>query len=120
MASISVADQLEDAIQSMIADPDSGVPKADLPKLDLPKLDPLLGEVLGSAAELRVLPATGVRAALKLDLLRPTDAARIAARDGQRRKATEWSQARRDTSTHDILPTLFGSAGTILFSAEIS
>ena len=44
MASISLADQLENAIEMMMADPDSAPPRVDLK----------IGELLGIAAELRL------------------------------------------------------------------
>src|SRR5882724_3898184 len=89
MANISLADQLDDAIAMMIAEPGSAPPKVDLK----------IGELLGIAAELRLLPDPAFRAALKAELL------------GQSAVATtpttvELKPAR--DAEEVILPTLFG------------
>jgi protein TonB len=70
MSNISLADQLEDAIEMMIAEPDSAPPKVDLK----------IGELLGIAAELRLLPAPEFRAALKAGLLGQKPAAPLSSR----------------------------------------
>ena len=68
MASISVADQLDDAIEMMIAEADS-----------TPKVDLRISELLGIAAELRFLPDPEFRAALKAELLGQNHAVPVAA-----------------------------------------
>jgi TonB family protein len=90
MANMSLADQLDDAIEMMIAEPDSAPPKVDWK----------IGELLGIAAELRLLPDPAFRAALKAELLgqstvttTPTMVERRAARNAE----------------EAILPTLFGA-----------
>jgi protein TonB len=90
MSNISLADQLEDAIEMMIAEPDSAPPKVDLK----------IGELLGIAAELRLLPAPEFRSALKAELL------------GQKQVAPLPSSVHiprpvADSRTREILPTLF-------------
>ena len=95
MASISLADQLQDAIEMMIAEPDSPPPKVDLK----------IGDLLGIVAELRLLPDPDFRAMLKAELLGQKHAVPIAIAsqtDGE-------GQARRDGKIEDILPTLFGA-----------
>jgi protein TonB len=99
MASISVADQLEDAIEMMIAEPDSAVPKVDLK----------IGELLGIAAGLRLLPDPEFRAALKLDLLRQTYDAPGAVREDECLQENDLGRARYGAGAREILPTLFGS-----------
>src|ERR1700737_1949748 len=99
MASISLADQLEDAIEMMMAEPDSAPPRVDLK----------IGELLGIAAELRLLPAPEFRAALKTELLGQSHAVSVAAHADIRRRLPEKGQARRDAKLDKILPTLFGS-----------
>ncbi len=59
MANTSIADQLDDAIEIMIAEPNSTPPKVDLK----------IGDLLGIAAELRLLPDPAFRAALKAELV---------------------------------------------------
>jgi protein TonB len=90
MANISLADQLDDAIEMMMAEPDSAPPRVDLK----------IGELLGIAAELRLLPDPAFRAALKAELLgqstvttTPTMVERRPVRNGE----------------EAILPTLFGA-----------
>jgi len=95
MASISLADQLQDAIEMMIAEPDSPPLKVDLK----------IGDLLGVVAELRLLPDPDFRAMLKAELLGQKHAVPIAIAsqtDGEGR-------ARRDGKIEDILPTLFGA-----------
>src|ERR1039458_6239412 len=99
MASYSLADQLEDAIEVMIAEPDSAPPKVDFK----------IGELLGVAAELRGLPGPGFRAVLKVELLGQSPAVPVAAFVNVRREMTKRVPARRDTKLDEILPTLFGS-----------
>src|SRR6266700_3578845 len=97
MASISLADQLDDAIEMMIAEPDSAPPKVDLK----------IGELLGIAAELRLLPDPAFRAALKAELLGQNHTVPAAAHVDMYRPVLE--QARRDAKADEILPTLFGA-----------
>jgi TonB family protein len=90
MANISLADQLDDAIEMMIAEPNSAPPKVDLK----------IGELLGIAAELRLLPDPAFRAALKAELL------------GQSRVTPPPTMVERKPAWHAeeaILPTLFGA-----------
>src|SRR5271154_1393241 len=101
MANISLADQLEDAIEMMIAAPDSAPPKVDLK----------IGELLGIAAELRLLPDPEFRAALREELLGNIRAALVAARLDLREPTTEPRPARRHAELDEILPTLFGGGG---------
>ena len=98
MASISVADQLDDAIEMMIAEGDS-----------TPKVDLRISELLGIAAELRFLPDPEFRAALKVELLGQNHAGPVAAHVEIRRQARQQGQARLDTKVDEILPTLFGT-----------
>jgi periplasmic protein TonB len=90
MANISLADQLDDAIEMMIAEPDSAPPRVDLK----------IGELLGIAAELRLLPDPAFRAALKAELL------------GQSTVTTTPTMMERRSARNReeaILPTLFGA-----------
>jgi len=88
MANTSLADQLDDAVEMMIAEPDSAPPRVDLK----------IGELLGIAAELRLMPDPAFRAALKAELLGQV---RVVAREHQ-----VPSEPRED---EPILPTLFGA-----------
>jgi protein TonB len=99
MASTSMADQLEDAIQIMIAEPDFAPPKVDLK----------ISELLGIAAELRLLPDPEFRAELKAELFGRNHALPAAANVDIRRQTRERGQARRDLKLGEILPTLFAS-----------
>jgi periplasmic protein TonB len=99
MASTSMADQLEDAIEMMIAEPDSAPPKVDLK----------IAELLGIAAELRLLPDPEFRTELKAELLGQNYAVPVAANVDIRRETGEQGQARRDLKLDEILPTLFGA-----------
>jgi protein TonB len=98
MASISLANQLEDAIEMMIAESDSAPPKVDLK----------IGELLGIAAELRLLPDPAFKAALRAELLGQNHVEQGAAHVGIRRRTREPEPARRDANVDEILPTLFG------------
>jgi protein TonB len=98
MASISLADQLEDAIELMIAEPDSAAPQVDLK----------IGELLGIAAELRLLPDLEFRAALKAELFGQNHAVPVAAHLDISLQASQSRQAWRDARPGEILPTLFG------------
>lgn len=97
MASVALADQLDDAIEMMIAEPDASPPKVDLK----------IGELLGIAAELRLLPDPAFRAALKTELVQAPVLAmstvEVLPKLGQR------AQERLDDRTEAILPTLFGA-----------
>jgi periplasmic protein TonB len=99
MASISLADQLEDAIEMMIAEPESAPPKVDLK----------IGELLGIAAELRLLPDPEFRAALKTKLLEQSHAVPVSTHLDICQEASQPRQARRDAKLDEILPTLFGA-----------
>jgi len=99
MASISLADQLADAIERMIAEPDSAPPRADLK----------IGELLGIAAELRLLPAPEFRAALKTELLVQRRAVAVPTHIDIRQQASQRRPSRRDARPHEILPTLFAA-----------
>jgi TonB family protein len=82
----------------MLADPRSEPPKVDLK----------IGELLGIAAELRLLPDPGFRAALKAELLGQTHAV-AGAPVAVGRQVSEERQARREEKAEQILPTLFGA-----------
>lgn len=99
MASISLADQLDDAIEMMIAEPDSAPPTVDLK----------IGELLGIAAELRLLPDPAFRAALKTELLGRNHAVSVVANTNVRRPVPEQRQALWDAKADKILPSLFGA-----------
>jgi periplasmic protein TonB len=98
MASLSLADQLQDAIEMMIAEPDSAPPKVDLN----------IGELLAIAAELRLFPDPEFRAALGAALL-------TANRPEMSTPAAIPAPARNNGGGHadqraeEILPTLFGA-----------
>jgi protein TonB len=99
MTNISLADQLEDAIEMMIAEPDSAAPKIDLK----------IGELLGIAAELRLLPDPKFRAALKAELLGQIHPAPIAVLADTRPRVPQRQprQSQRDAKLDEILPSLF-------------
>lgn len=99
MASISLADQLDAAIVTMIAEPKSAPPKVDLE----------FGELLGIVAELRLLPDPEYKGALRAELLRQSHALSSAAFVQDRRKLTKPELVRQGAESHEILPTLFGS-----------
>lgn len=82
MSSTSLADQLEDAIAIMIAEPKAAPPKADL----------AIGELLKVAADLRLLPDPRFKSALMAELLpdEPSAAISVAAR--------AWATSRQDRS----------------------
>jgi protein TonB len=98
MASISLADQLDDAIEMMIAEPDSAAPKVDLK----------IGDLLGIAAELRLLPDPQFKAALGATLAgqssRDTSLHSPANSNGSRARSSARVQQEKD-----LLPTLFGA-----------
>lgn len=89
MSNTSIADQLDDAIAMMIAAPDAAPPKVDLK----------IGELLGIAAELRLLPDPSFRAALKAQLLAQNA---VVGREQRR-------EEQRRVSNEQILPTLLGA-----------
>jgi periplasmic protein TonB len=93
---VSLADQLEDAIEMMIADPESEAPKVDLK----------IGELLGIATELRLSPDPAFRAALKAELVG------VHRGSGRRRnlrpQVVEQLQPRHKQA-EAILPSLFGA-----------
>src|SRR5260370_25443603 len=96
MASISRADQLEDAIELMIAEPESAPPKVDLK----------IGELLEIAAELRLLPDPEFRVVLKAELLGQHDTVPVAARLDISLQASQSRQALRDARLGGILAHL--------------
>ncbi len=99
MASISLADQLEDAIERMIAGPDSR------PR----KVDGNIGELLEIARELLLVPDPEFRASLQTELLRQRDAVPLLARIEIRSRASKKEPTRAAAGVDDILPTLFGA-----------
>jgi periplasmic protein TonB len=94
MASISLADQLDDAIERMFTEPDSA-----------PRVDLATGELLGIAEELRLLPDPRFKAALRAELLGGRYALAGAAGTDVRRLAGE----RQKELDARILPSLFGA-----------
>ncbi len=96
MTNISFADQLDDAIEMMIAEPLSVPPKIDLKIIEL----------LAIAAELRLLPDPEFRAALKAELLGQNQALPVAQVDARPRP--EQGQVRRKAKVDQVLPSLFG------------
>jgi protein TonB len=99
MASISLADHLEDAIELMIAEPDPAPPRVDLK----------IGELLAIAAELRLLPDPEFRVALKAELLGQRHTVPVAARLDISLQAAQSRQVGRDARLGGVLPTLFGA-----------
>jgi protein TonB len=106
MASVSLADQLQDAIEMMLAEPDSAPPKADLN----------IGELLGIAAELRLLPDPMFRTALRAELMTPKRsrlrtpvAITLLAQSNGWLGNDPCHDPRTDQRTEDVLPTLFGA-----------
>ena len=97
MANVSLADQLDDAIEMMIAEPDSAPPRVDLK----------IGELLRIAAELRLLPDPAFRAALKAEL---AGQGRVVVFPEHSDARPAVGAERRDTADEKILPSLF-SAG---------
>jgi len=97
MSSISLADQLEDALTIMIAEPNSAPPKVDLP----------IGDLLKIATELLVLPDPRFKAALKANLLGHDLAVPISR--GNRPWVENWGGPIVDMPTAGILPTLVGT-----------
>jgi periplasmic protein TonB len=95
MASFSLADQLEDAIEMMIAQPNSAPPKVDLN----------IGELLGIAAELRLIPDPEFKVALKAELLGAGYALPVVVPTTSIR---EENISSADTNLPRVLPTLFG------------
>jgi TonB family protein len=98
MASISVADQLDDAIEIMLAEPNSAPPRVDLK----------IGQLLGIAVELRLLPDPEFKAALKAELLGQSHVLPVIPQVDIRRQVREQA-ARRGARVDEILPTLFGA-----------
>lgn len=94
MSNISVADQLDEAIEAMIAE-DVSVPlKADL----------AMGELLGIAAELRMLPDPEFKAALKTELIEFPIGVPAAGWQG-----SEGRGIVANAGVSQILPTLIGT-----------
>src|SRR5258708_9012524 len=96
MASISLADQLEDAIELMIAEPDPAPPRVDLK----------IGELLGIAAELRLLPDPEFRVVLKAELLGQHHTVPVAAHLDISLQASQSRQVWRDAGAGEVLPPL--------------
>jgi protein TonB len=97
MSSISLADQLEDAIEVMIAEPDSSPPRVGLK----------IGELLAIAAELRLLPDPEFRATLKAELLGEHPTLPVTTHLDISQQAPQSRPARQDARLDEILPTLF-------------
>jgi periplasmic protein TonB len=79
MLSTTLADQLDEAIDILLADPESPASP----------MDPRMRELLGIAAELRFLPSPEFKAALKADLLLQAPAPQA-----ERRAIYPWAPAR--------------------------
>ena len=115
MASASLADQLEDAIEVMMSEHSSAPPRVDL----------AIGALLGIAAELRLLPNPEFKAALKNELVGECDSFFAAMPLESQRQAGARRQSR--TPAAQILPTLFGAGdgtypvhrGNFMISAAI-
>jgi periplasmic protein TonB len=95
MASLSIADRLDDAIEMLIAQPNSAPPKVDLN----------ISELLGIAAELRLTPHPEFKAALKAELLGGGSALPVVVHT---RVRSEGGIPSVDASPPGVLPTLFG------------
>ena len=117
MASLSLADQLEDAIDVMMSKGSPVSPELDPihdPIMD-PIIDPMIGDLLALAAELRLLPDPAFKMALKEELLSERQTTRTSPRvdipghaGNQIRVQT---RQHKDASAALILPTLFGPGG---------
>jgi protein TonB len=103
MASILLADQLDEAIELMIAEPDSSPRSVDLN----------LRELVGIAAQLRLLPDPEFKAGLKRELLRRNITAPVATQLYVSQPLSQARYARRDSQLDEILPTLFGAGDGI-------
>src|SRR5277367_2500832 len=101
MSNASLADQLDDAIDRMIAEPSSA------PNRFAAKVDLKIGVLLGIASELRLLPDPRFRAALKAELLE--EFAAPVGVHGVRRYSQR--QQRRNSAYDEILPSLFAADG---------
>jgi len=97
MADISPADQIDDAIERLIAEPDSAPPKVDLK----------VGQLLGIAEELRFLPDSEFRATLKAELLGQKRRVPSAAHVDIRQQRQDRGREPRGAQLDSILPTLF-------------
>src|ERR1700722_4481002 len=98
MASGSLADQLEDAIDIMMSDRASAPPRADL----------AIGDLLELAAKLRLLPDPVFKSALKNELLGVYGPAPMSLRVDTRRQPTCQAQRQTGATAAHIQPTLFG------------
>jgi TonB family protein len=88
----SVAEQLDQAIDQMLSDPDSPLPGVDLE----------VGALLGIAAELRILPTPEFKALLKADLVQRAWARKTAV------VSARVSTEREKSEAHSVfVPTLF-------------
>ncbi len=101
MSNASLADQLDDAIETMIAEPDSTLNSAAA------KGDLKLGALLGIASDLRLLPDPRFRAALKAELLEEC-AAPVGV---QGVRLYSQTQLVRNSAYDEILPSLFAADG---------
>jgi protein TonB len=97
MSDASLADQLDDAIEMMIAEPNSAPPRVDFRMDDL----------LAIASELRLLPDPRFRAALKAELLE--ECALPVGGQPVRRSTPIQIHERQNPAYGEILPTLFGA-----------
>jgi periplasmic protein TonB len=100
LANHSLPDQLENAIEMMIAEPHSAPAKVDL----------RISDLLSIAAELRFLPDPEFRTTLKAELLRETRAVQLMASVDVFRQLTPTIITRRDAKLDEGRPTLFGSS----------
>jgi periplasmic protein TonB len=96
MASASLVDQLDDAIEIMLIEPGSPPPKVDL----------AIGELLGIAAELRMLPDPAFKAALKGALLKREGAGALTAYLDVRGRTGNQEQPKARWNPEDVLPSL--------------
>jgi periplasmic protein TonB len=103
MASILLADQLDDAIELMIAEPDSAPCSVDLN----------LRELVGIAAQLRLLPDPEFKASLRRQLLGRNLTAPVATQLDISQPLSRARYARRESQLDQILPTLFGAGDGI-------
>jgi periplasmic protein TonB len=99
MASKNLADRLEDAIEIMIAEPDD-------PSLEL---DSDISELLGIAAEIRLIPDPGFRAALKAELIEAMRAAPVVSEMEAAPVIAQGIIEYENSTLAEILPTLFGA-----------
>jgi TonB family protein len=99
MTNITIADQLDDAIEMMMAEPGSASPKVDLK----------IGGLLGIAAELRLLPDPAFRATLKAELLAQSRSTPMMEHADSFGGVPEWEPWGKSRKVDDVLPSLFGA-----------